>query len=52
MQGKQDMRYTERHIEQLKAQLVKPREERNYKVLDIMLRHLRYIKRHDPDVRL
>ena len=51
MQSKQDMRFTERHIQQLKAQFVLPYLERNYKVLDIMLRHLRYIKRHETDVR-
>ena len=45
------MRYTERHIEQIKSQFTQKPADRNYKVLDIMLRHLRCIKRHDPDVR-
>lgn len=49
---KQDMRYTERHIKILKAQFACKRAERNTKVLDVMMRHLRFIKRHEKDVRL
>ena len=35
----------------LKSQLEQKPADRNYKVLDIMMRHLRFIKRHDPEVR-
>ena len=45
------MRYTERHIEQIRSQYAKKHGDRNYKVLDVMMRHLRFIKRHDKDVR-
>ena len=48
---RQDMRYTERHVEMIRSQLEQKPGDRNYKVLDIMLRHLRFIKRHDPEVR-
>lgn len=48
---RQDMRYTERHVEMIRSQLEQKPADRNYKILDIMLRHLRFIKRHDPDVR-
>ena len=46
----QDMRYTQRHIDIIRTQLSK-QHERNYKVLDIMMRHLRFLKRHDKDER-
>ena len=45
------MRYTERHVEMIRSQFAQKPADRNYKVLDIMLRHLRFVKRHDPDVR-
>ena len=48
---KSDMRYTERHIEMMRNQFVLPKSERNLKILDIMMRHLRFLKRHDMDVR-
>ena len=50
-QETQEMRYTERHIEQIRSQYTKKHSDRNYKVLDVMMRHLRFIKRHDKDVR-
>ena len=51
MDIKQDMRYTERHIEMIKNQFMQKPNERNYKILEKLMRHLRFIKRHDPDVR-
>ena len=48
---KQEMRYTERHIEQIRNQFMTDPSERSYKDLDFMMRHLRYLKRHDPTVR-
>ena len=45
------MRYTERHIEMIKNQFMQNKNERNYKVLEKLMRHLRFIKRHEPDVR-
>lgn len=51
MDVRQDMRYTERHIEMIRNQFELRSNERNYKVLEKLMRHLRYFKRHDPDVR-
>ena len=51
LQAKSDMRYTERHIEMIRNQYDAPNNERNYKILDILMRHLRFVKRHDSDVR-
>ena len=48
---KQDMRYTERHIEMIRNQFLAKPAERNFKVLEKLMRHLRFVKRHDPDVR-
>jgi len=47
----QENRYTERHIEQIRNQYKLRHGERDYKVLDVMMRHLRFIKRHEKDVR-
>ena len=44
------MRFTERHIDIIKTQLAN-KANRNCKVLDIMMRHLRFLKRHDKEVR-
>lgn len=48
---RQDMRYTERHIEMIKNQFLVKGVERKYSVLEKLMRHLRFIKRHDPEVR-
>ena len=50
MKVRQDMRFTERHIDIIRSQLSK-RVDRNYKVLDVMMRHLRFLKRHEREVR-
>ena len=45
------MRYTERHIMIVRNQLRFPPIDRNYKILDIMMRHLRFLKRHEKSIR-
>ena len=45
------MRYTERHIIIVRNQLRFPPIDRNYKILDIMMRHLRFLKRHEKSIR-
>ena len=44
------MRFTERHIDIIKTQF-ENKANRNCKVLDIMMRHLRFLKRHEKEVR-
>lgn len=44
------MRYTERHVDIIRTQLAKSRDC-NYKVLDMMMRHLRFLKRLEKDER-
>lgn len=47
---RQDMRFTERHIDIIRSQL-STKADRNCKILDVMMRHLRFLKRHDKGVR-
>lgn len=45
------MRYTERHIQMINYHFSVPQVDRNYKDIDFLMRHLRYLKRHEPEVR-
>ena len=45
------MRFTQRHLEMIKHQMYISRKNRDYKVLDIFMRHLRYLKRFDQKIR-
>ena len=49
--GQALIRYSERHLGIIEHQFSLPRKSRNYKVMDIMMRHLRFLKRHEPKFR-
>ena len=50
--GQQQVRFTERQIAIIHHQFQFPKKKRNLKVMDAMMKHLRYLKRHDLRFRL